>query len=69
MPSKYVVTTQGQAWDMIALASLGSEKQMGFLLPENINETDTLLFGGNMRVAVPDIQPPAVRNLPPWERM
>ena len=68
MPSK-VTTTQGQAWDQIALDRLGSEKQMDALLPRNVEEMDVLLLAGERRITVPDVQPKAVRSLPPWERM
>ena len=68
MPSRYV-STQGQAWDQIALERLGSEKQMGAVPPVNVDEMDTLLFGGEKALTVPQAPVRAVRNLPPWERM
>lgn len=68
MPSD-IVTTQGLAWDNISRVKLGSEKLMGKLLPENIEDMDSLLFPGGTAVRVPDIELPASRSLPPWERM
>lgn len=68
MPSNET-TTQGQAWDQISLKHYGSEKQMGALLPANIDELDTLLFEGGITVAVPDVEPVRVKSVPPWERM
>ena len=68
MPSKET-TTQGQAWDNIALNRLSSEKQMGVLLPANVDEIDTLLFEGGLDLAVPEVKPLRVKSVPPWERM
>lgn len=62
-------TTQGQAWDQIALKQYGSEKQMAALLPANTDELDTLFFEGGISVAVPDVEPLRVKSVPPWERM
>lgn len=61
--------SQGQAWDQVSLAEYGSEKSMGVLLPANANEMDTLLFSGEVRLDIPEIEMPAVKSLPPWERM
>lgn len=63
------VTTQGQAWDQIALDRLGSEKQMASLLPRNTDEMDALLFAGEVELAIPKVVRPAAKSLPPWERM
>lgn len=63
-------TTQGQAWDQLAKDAYGKETRLDRLLPENVDEMDTLLFGGDVRVAAPDA--PQARKpsvLPPWERM
>lgn len=69
MPSNFVITVQGQAWDMLSLARLGSEKSMGRVLQANVNEMDALLFAGNLRIEIPERENDAARSLPPWERM
>lgn len=69
MPSDRFTSTQGQAWDQAALVKLGSEKQMGLLLPENPDEADALFFSGGQKLAIPAIGVEAVKSLPPWERM
>ena len=61
--------SQGQAWDQVSLAEYGSEKAMGELLPTNADEMDCLLFSGEIRLDIPEIETPAVKSLPPWERM
>ena len=62
-------TSQGHAWDQIALTRYGSEKQMGDLLPANVDELDCLAFAGGLELEIPESEPAAVRSLPPWERM
>ena len=69
MPSEKQ-TRQGQAWDQLAKDAYGDELLLGTLFPENVDEMDTLLFGGDVRVALPDAQSVArVSVLPPWERL
>lgn len=67
--TKNAITNQGQAWDQVALERYGSEKQMGVLLPANVNEMDALLFAGEVELAIPKVVRPAAKSLPPWERM
>ena len=69
MPNKTVTTTQGQAWDQIALRQYTQEKMMTVLLPENVEQMDTLLFSGNVPVRVPEAPAKRIRSKPPWERM
>ena len=68
MPSN-VTTSQGQMWDQVALIRYGSERQMGDLLPANVDELDCLAFAGGLELEIPEAQPAALRSLPPWERM
>ena len=69
MPSKTVVTTQGQAWDQIALRQYTRESMMGVLLPENVEQMDILLFPGEASVRVPEAPVARIRAKAPWERM
>lgn len=63
-------TLQGQAWDQLAKDAYGKETRLDRLLPENVDEMDTLLFGGDVRVAASDAPKAAKPSvLPPWERM
>ncbi|MFQ9866768.1 MAG: hypothetical protein ACLRWP_06900 [Bilophila wadsworthia] len=44
--------------------------RLGTLFPENVDELDVLIFGGDVRVAAPEAPSVAkVSSLPPWERM
>ena len=69
MPSEKT-TRQGQAWDQLAKDAYGYELRLGTLFPENVDEMDTLIFGGDVRVVAPEAPSVAkVSSLPPWERM
>ena len=68
MPNREI-TVQGQAWDQVALKRYGSEKQMGSLLPANVDEIDALLFEGGIALEIPAIEPLRVKSVPPWERL
>lgn len=68
MPNREI-TVQGQAWDQVALKRYGSEKQMGSLLPANVDEIDALLFEGGIALEIPVIEPLRVKSVPPWERL
>lgn len=69
MPSSQLRTIQGQAWDQAALDRYGSEKRMAVVMEANVEDLDTLLFGGDVELELPDVTPPAIKSLPPWERM
>ena len=60
-----------QAWTAEALIdAYGDELRLGTLFPENVDELDVLIFGGDVRVAAPEAPSVAkVSSLPPWERM
>ena len=68
MPSDEI-TVQGQAWDQISLKRYGSEKQLGVLLPANVDEIDALLFEGGANLRIPEAEPVRVKSSPPWERL
>ena len=53
MPSEKT-TRQGQAWDQLAKDAYGDELRLGTLFPENVDEMDTLIFGGDVRVVAPE---------------
>lgn len=70
MLNKQHTTTQGEAWDQIALAEYDAEAAMGDLLWHNIDEMDALTLSGDIDVAVPSVgKAEAPRVLPPWERL
>ena len=63
-------TIQGQAWDQLAKDVYGKETRLDRLLPENVDEMDTLLFGGDVRGGTADARHGATPSvLPPGERL
>ena len=69
MPNDSFTSSQGQAWDQIALIRLDSEKQMGAIIPLNRDEADAIFFSGGQKLEIPAIAAETVKSLPPWERM
>ena len=71
MPSKR--TIQGQAWDQISLSAYGTEKLMHRITACNVEVADTLIFGGNLELALPVLAHGSSRQSAvqpaPWERM
>ena len=68
MPSEKT-TRQGQAWDQLATHAYGDELRLATLFPENVEELDVLIFGGDVRVVAPEAPSVKVSSLPPRERM
>ena len=60
----------GFAADEFYSNAYGDELRLGTLFPENVDELDVLIFGGDVRVAAPEAPSVAkVSSLAPWERM
>jgi hypothetical protein len=73
LPNKLTLTTvQGQAWDQLAKARLGTEFSMHKLLAANFKSRGVLLFSGDVSVNVPATEAEAAKSptesLPPWKR-
>lgn len=69
MTFKTYIARQGQAWDQIALEMYGTEMKASFLLANNQELTDILIFEGGERVRVPIIESSeTLQSLPPWRR-
>ncbi|TDL57842.1 phage tail protein [Paenibacillus dendritiformis] len=60
------ITTQGDTWDIIALQQMGSEPQMTVLMRANPDYIDTVIFGSGVELQIPEPQPEADDDLPPW---
>ncbi len=66
------VTKQGDTWDIIAKAQLGSEFQMHQLIELNFKYRDILIFSSGIELNIPDVNPRPSTNseqLPPWKRV
>ncbi len=64
-------TKQGDTFDLIALRmypDLGAEKLMDILIDANPQHVHTVIFSGGVELNIPDVDVPAVTNLPAWKR-
>ena len=69
MEQKIYIARQGQLWDQIALEMYGSEMKASYLLANNQELTDILIFEGGEKVRIPLIEESeAITSLPPWRR-
>ena len=69
MTFKTYIARQGQLWDQIALEMYGTEMKESFLLANNQELTDILIFEGGEKVRIPIIQESElITSLPPWRR-
>jgi len=67
MPNIYT-TTQGDMWDSIAYRQMGNEKYMHFLIEENSQYNQIVVFPANIKLTIPDVPVSVSTNLPPWKR-
>lgn len=62
------VTVQGDTWDIISYKVYGSEKYMTKLIEANTEYRETIIFGANAKLKIPEIETPIPTTLPPWKR-
>jgi phage tail protein X len=68
---KSYTTKQGDMWDTVAkrvYPDMGGELLMTLLIDANPDHRDVVIFPGGVILAVPEVEIPAVRDLPPWKR-
>lgn len=69
MDYKTHIATAGEMWDQIALKYYSDEMKASFLLENNQELTDILIFDGGEKVKIPIIQESElITSLPPWRR-
>ena len=69
MDYKIQIATAGDMWDQIALKYYGDEMKASYLLANNQELTDILIFEGGEKVKIPIIQESElITSLPPWRR-
>jgi len=59
-------TVQGETWDQIAYNVYGDERLAGFLMEENYDLLDILVFSAGTLVYVPEIEEEETEEEPPW---
>lgn len=67
MPKTYT-TVQGDLWDAIAFAQLGSTSHTDKLINANLQYRDIYIFPAGVVLTLPEIPQTAESSLPPWKR-
>ena len=60
------ITKQGQTWDQIALEVYGNEIHADYLMQNNFDLLDTLIFSAGTALNVPDLIADVEGDAPPW---
>lgn len=62
-------TVQGDMWDSIAYAQLGSTSHTDKLINANLQYRDYYIFPAGITLVLPEVEEAAaVSSLPPWKR-
>lgn len=61
------MTVQGDTWDGISFSLFGTEEYMSVLMEANPKHSNTVVFGANVVLNIPEITQPAAATLPPWK--
>ena len=59
-------TRQGQTWDEIALEVYGNEVYADFLMQNNFEHLDTLIFSAGAVLRTPELEQEIEGDEPPW---
>lgn len=61
-------TVQGDMFDNIAKAQLGSESNLDQLVAANPQYSDVVIFGAGVRLSIPEVNDdaPPDESMPPW---
>lgn len=69
MDYKIHIATAGEMWDQVALKYYGDEMKASYLLANNQELTNILIFDGGEKVRIPVIEESElITSLPPWRR-
>lgn len=60
------VTKQGDTWDKIAYATLGSEYLLPLLLEVNKQHRKVIIFSGGINLSVPEVDTCVYTQRPAW---
>ena len=60
-------TKQGDMWDAIALARMGSEMHMARLIEANPVHRKTVVFSAGIELVIPKSEKQTETVLPPWK--
>lgn len=67
MPDSTYTTRQGDMWDAIARARMGSEMHMARLIAANPEHRETVIFSAGITLVIPETEKKTETVLPPWK--
>jgi len=67
--SKTYTTVQGDKWDRIAYAQLGSNEYTPKLMEANMQYIDYFIFPAGIVLTLPEIETKTSSTLPPWKKV
>ena len=65
---KTYTTVQGDMWDSIAYAQMGSTRHTDKLMNANLKYLGYDHFPAGIELVIPEVQEPVSSTLPPWKR-
>lgn len=69
MMPKTIKTSQGDTWDMLALAYMGDERFMSELIAANPDHSEVVFFSAGVEITIPAASiDNASKDLPPWRK-
>ena len=66
--AKTYTTVQGDMWDSIAFAQLGSVDHTDKLMNANLRYREIYIFPAGIVLTLPEIPEQADNSLPPWQK-
>lgn len=65
---KKYVTTQGETWESISMDFYGTPFRMAELISCNPQNSDVLIFDGDIELNIPILEEETAKTLAPWKR-
>ena len=67
--AKTYTTVQGDMWDSIAYAQLGSTAYTDQLIMANLQYRESYTFPAGVILVLPEVEEPVSGTLPPWKQV
>lgn len=67
--AKTYTTVQGDMWDSIAYAQLGSVSHTDKLINANLQHREIFIFPAGIVLTLPDIKESVSSTMPPWKKV
>lgn len=66
---KTYITVQGDMWDSIAHAQLGSVAHTDKLMNANLRYREIYIFPAGISLTIPEVKESVSNSLPPWKKV